>query len=454
MEYDINGFFNNSKNFVNFLTNKKNLKKFNKIVVKFNLPTKKQTLIKYFEDSNNFDNFLKNEEIIFEIFLKDKTILKQLEKDTMLANNFIENTDIFPPIGIDSLNTIGKIIDFSDENIELVKLKINMFNDPEPFNNYILNKIGESGFCLSENELSKSRIWMIQPYLGMSSEFKNNKENEQHLYHIGIDIVKPFNTEIYAPLDGKVIVVRLDNDRGGFGSVMILEHKFGDIKFYTLWGHLNKNRLLDIGTIVKKSNIIGYIGDFRDNRNGCYHFHFQAFANKFLLNLFLENGYCPKKYIDKYKKILMNSKFFLRNEYNKVNNDNIIIDKNYIAYNKKLTEKELFLNENPIYLPSLDNSILEYEKYILNDNFLETILDDKFVKYLEKEQNNFLNGRIYLEYDKIKKNNNQQLDKIKYDEIKTNSINIKNKKLLISMKMIFIKRLRNIYKNIKLSKIK
>lgn len=73
-------------------------------------------------------------------------------------------------------------------------------------------------------------------------------------YHSGIDIYAPYNTPIYAVLDG-VVVANFWSD--GIGNVVALYHGDG---LYTEVHHMNSRSPLAIGTEVSQGDVIGYTG--------------------------------------------------------------------------------------------------------------------------------------------------------------------------------------------------
>ena len=107
---------------------------------------------------------------------------------------------------------------------------------------------------------------------------------ERRDVHLGIDIFVEANTPIKSPLNGKIIVLHNNSFKYDYGPTVILEHKINNIKFFTLYGHLNKKCLkkLKVGKMVKKGEWIGEIGDYKINGNWPPHLHFQIMTS--LLN--------------------------------------------------------------------------------------------------------------------------------------------------------------------------
>ena len=108
--------------------------------------------------------------------------------------------------------------------------------------------------------------------------------NERRNIHLGIDIFIEQGTDLFAPIDGKVKILKNNAIKYDYGPTLVLEHQFKKIKFYTLYGHLSKVILkkLKIGKKIKKGEWIGKIGNTSENGNWLPHLHFQIILD--LLN--------------------------------------------------------------------------------------------------------------------------------------------------------------------------
>jgi murein DD-endopeptidase MepM/ murein hydrolase activator NlpD len=73
--------------------------------------------------------------------------------------------------------------------------------------------------------------------------------------HTGVDYAAPTGTPIRAPSDGKV---SFRGWKGGYGNVVILQHRGG---ITTLYGHLSRfSKAVRVGTRVKQGDVIGFVG--------------------------------------------------------------------------------------------------------------------------------------------------------------------------------------------------
>ena len=116
---------------------------------------------------------------------------------------------------------------------------------------------------------------------------------EQRFYHLGLDIIVPLGTELFAPLAGVVAHSGYEAGEGNYGGNVLLRHESPYFEtFYSFYGHLNKERLPEVGTSVAASEIFAYIGDFHENGNWFYHTHLQILTQKAYDRGYVSKGYC------------------------------------------------------------------------------------------------------------------------------------------------------------------
>ena len=85
-------------------------------------------------------------------------------------------------------------------------------------------------------------------------------------------------TNIRAPFDGKIFILKNNSFEYDYGPTVIMEHKINALnKFYTIYGHLSKKclKILKIGKLIKRGEIIAQIGNYPINGNWPPHLHFQ-----------------------------------------------------------------------------------------------------------------------------------------------------------------------------------
>ena len=104
---------------------------------------------------------------------------------------------------------------------------------------------------------------------------------EDRSIHMGVDLFAPAGTEIYAPFDAMIHSFAdnaLDYD---YGPTIILEHQFADVRFFTLYGHLSRESLLDcsVGKRIRAGDKFAAFGDPSVNGGWPPHVHFQIMTS-------------------------------------------------------------------------------------------------------------------------------------------------------------------------------
>jgi len=99
--------------------------------------------------------------------------------------------------------------------------------------------------------------------------------------HLGIDFWFPAGTKVCAPLPGKVHSFQNNEARGDYGPTIILEHVLGNERFFTLYGHLNRDSLKDIekGQVILRGEVFAQLGLPEENVDWPPHLHFQVIRN-------------------------------------------------------------------------------------------------------------------------------------------------------------------------------
>lgn len=107
---------------------------------------------------------------------------------------------------------------------------------------------------------------------------KGNNGPEYRTHHLGMDVWLPANTPIHAICDGEIFSFADNAIDKDYGPTIIIKHKIrNEFYFYTLYGHLSKESLVSLkkGTIIKKGDMVGSIGNNKENGNWPPHLHFQ-----------------------------------------------------------------------------------------------------------------------------------------------------------------------------------
>ena len=149
------------------------------------------------------------------------------------------------------------VFDFSSKNPKTLNYNFDNFQE---FNEAIFNELKNSGMK-----------WGIGKYL---EERKNilrgstNIINEKRIYHLGLDIIVPFNAVLFCPLDGYVYKLGKETQKGNYGGYLILKHKIKNQTFYSLYGHLKTPHKVNLGDKVCSGQKLGRIGKESDSGGG------------------------------------------------------------------------------------------------------------------------------------------------------------------------------------------
>ena len=159
-------------------------------------------------------------------------------------------------------------LDLSVSNTELNNHKLETAADYEVFIQNHLDKnnakIAFGGYLETRNLYKRSTV------------FKNENTEERNI-HIGLDLWINKSATIHAALDGIIHSFQNNIALGDYGPTIILEHEINEFKFYTLYGHLSEDSLLDKkeGQEVLKGEKIANLGLSPINGDYAPHLHFQ-----------------------------------------------------------------------------------------------------------------------------------------------------------------------------------
>jgi murein DD-endopeptidase MepM/ murein hydrolase activator NlpD len=159
-------------------------------------------------------------------------------------------------------------LNLSVSNIELNNYKLETAADYEVFIQNHLDKnnakIAYGGYLETRNLYKRSTV------------FKNENTEERNI-HIGLDLWINKHASIHAVLNGTIHSFQNNTALGDYGPTIILEHVINEFKFYTLYGHLSEDSLLDKkeGQVVLKGEKIANLGLPPINGDYAPHLHFQ-----------------------------------------------------------------------------------------------------------------------------------------------------------------------------------
>ncbi len=205
----------------------------------------------------------------------------------MNFNYKLDKFDVYPLFG-DLLKGEPYVFDFSSKNPKTLNYNLDNFQE---FNENIFNELKNSG-----------KKWGIGEYL---EERKNilrgsiNIINEKRIYHLGLDIIVPYNSVVFCPLDGYVHKLGKENQKGNYGGYLILKHQVNNHTFYSLYGHLKTPHKVQLGEKILAGQELALIGKESDSGGWFCHLHLQIITQKAFNKGYSEWGYISKKLLPK-----------------------------------------------------------------------------------------------------------------------------------------------------------
>jgi len=176
-------------------------------------------------------------------------------------------------------NRIGKVVDYNPETDRLFPFDFTESNtelsaedvlNTEKFSAWVNTKLAENNCRYGIGGYMEHRT------LYARSELFNTEEEPRRL-HLGVDIWADAGTPVYSPIEGVVHSFQ-DNDHfGDYGPTIILQHDLDGLTLYTLYGHLNRESLIDlvVGKHIAKGEQIAVFGNHEVNGHWPPHLHFQ-----------------------------------------------------------------------------------------------------------------------------------------------------------------------------------
>ncbi|MBT8323855.1 MAG: peptidoglycan DD-metalloendopeptidase family protein [Winogradskyella sp.] len=159
-------------------------------------------------------------------------------------------------------------LDLSTQNTDLQKLDA---SSSKELHNYIWNykklnnaKIAFGGY------LEKRKIYQRSAYFNKTASSERN-------IHLGIDLWLDADSDIFAPINGRVHSFKNNTNFGDYGPTIILEHSIDGFSFFTLYGHLSESSLVGLkeGQWIEKGMPFATLGDASVNGDYPPHLHFQ-----------------------------------------------------------------------------------------------------------------------------------------------------------------------------------
>jgi len=188
-----------------------------------------------------------------------------------------ENQDALSPImPVDLRTESPAILDLSPYNVELPVGR----ECADAFGNLVAEAMSCSSTNVAIGGYDEVRLIYTDDAFGGSCP-----TGERRTIHLGMDFFVEPHTPVHAPLDG---VVQVFADRAhvqDYGPTIVLRHEVDDLDFYTLYGHLSRESLLEIesGQFIKSGQPFATVGTSEENGGWQPHLHLQVITD--LLNL-------------------------------------------------------------------------------------------------------------------------------------------------------------------------
>ena len=220
----------------------------------------------------------------------------------MNFNYKLEKFDVYPLFG-DLLKGEPYVFDFSSKNPKTLEYNLNNFQE---FNEDIFNELKNSG-----------KKWGIGEYL---EERKNilrgsiNIINEKRIYHLGLDIVVPYNSVVFCPLDGYVYKLGKETQKGNYGGYLVLKHQVNNQTFYSLYGHLKTPHKVQLGEKILAGQELALIGKESDSGGWFCHLHLQIITQKAFNEGYSEWGYITEELLPKVEEYFPDPNFLFKRQ--------------------------------------------------------------------------------------------------------------------------------------------
>ncbi len=213
----------------------------------------------------------------------------------------------------------------------------------------------------------------LEPRPIYTSEFFDsvgNSGRESRTIHLGVDFWLPKETPVHTLFDGEIVTSINQTGDKQYGGLLILKHEIEDFNFYTLYGHLSVQSVINtkVGTKIKKGQKIGTLGKQNENGNWVPHLHFQVMLS--LLN-FTDDfpGVTFYHQLEVWKSLCPDPNLLFKNE--SLNPKKSVSNTEILSFRKEHLGKSLSLQyENPLKI------VRGLDAYLLDENgkkYLDTV---------------------------------------------------------------------------------
>ena len=212
----------------------------------------------------------------------------------MNLKSILKEENIYPLFG-DLLKGQPYVFDFSSKNPKTLDYNLNNFQE---FNDTIFDELKNSGMKWGIGEYLEERRNILRGSI--------NIINEKRIYHLGLDIIVPYNSIVFCPLDGYVHKLGKETQKGNYGGYLILKHKIKNQTFYSLYGHLKTPHKIQLGQKILAGQELARIGKETDSGGWFCHLHLQIITQKAMNEGYSEWGYISEKLLSKVEEYFPN----------------------------------------------------------------------------------------------------------------------------------------------------
>ena len=212
----------------------------------------------------------------------------------------LNGVNIYPLFG-DFLKGAPYIFDFSSNNPKT--LEYTLF-DFEQFNTMIFDELEASKHQWGIGKYLEERKTLLRAY--------PNIIEEKRYYHLGLDIITPFNTPMFSPLDAEVYKTGKETTVGNYGGYIILKHDINGVVFYSFYGHLKTPHLVSTGEKIKAGQEFAHIGEESDSGGWFCHVHLQILTQAAIDAGYMDWGYISPELLPKVETYFPSSYFLFK----------------------------------------------------------------------------------------------------------------------------------------------
>jgi murein DD-endopeptidase MepM/ murein hydrolase activator NlpD len=189
-----------------------------------------------------------------------------------LVATLIRNKGVFASvIPFDLAAGKPAIFDFSADSSDFAHIDI---NDVAGFTERLFARIADSDLPVGIGRYDEDRtLYRHSPLFDGVSERRS--------VHLGIDLFVMEGTAVMTPLPARVHSSADNTGLGNYGPTVILEHTLDGLKFWTLYGHLERRSAnhLVMGRRLSAGEEFAAVGENTENGGWPPHLHFQLMVD-------------------------------------------------------------------------------------------------------------------------------------------------------------------------------